>query len=467
MLLHQRLSSVVRPQLLMAGVVAIGGVKLVEPTWRPATLGSRVAGVAKPAAQSEPLGPPLAEPMQIISQRGVVELTLEAAPAPITVAGQTFISNVYNGQYIPPVFRLRRGEELQLRLINKIGPADVQIDETQGTNLHYHGMSISPRPPADDIYITIPSLPMIEGGEISSSHTGGHTITMRDNFVYEYRWQVPEDHAQGALWYHSHAHGQAEPQILSGLSGMFIIEGLVRDYYPWLAGVKERVLLLKDIELPGADDGDPKTKTINGQTNPTIAMPANEPQLWWIGNVGADSYFDLELEGHTFWVLDRDGNILDRPVRESHLLIPPGARYAVFVEPTSAGKFRLHSRAVDTGPQGDPNPEVVIATVAVDRQSPFGTQRLRRDQAPGIPLPTLLGRTSPLQDLRRRRITGQRTITFSESADGDTFYLEGRQWDPDRIDTTVQVGDVEEWTILNTTGEVHAFHIHQLDFLVT
>ena len=364
-----------------------------------------------------------------------------------------------DGQYIPPVFRLRRGEELQLRLVNKIGPADVQIDGTQGTNLHYHGMSISPRPPADDIYITIPSLQMIEDGASRSLHAGSHTMTMRDNFVYEYRWRVPEDHAQGAFWYHSHAHGQAEPQVLSGLSGMFIIEGLLRDYYPWLASVKERVMLLKDIELPGADDGDPKTKTINGQTNPTIAMGTNEPQVWWIGNVGADAFFDLELEGHTFWVLDRDGNILDRPVRESHLFIPPGARYTVFVEPKSTGRFRLRSREVNTGPQGDPNPDVVLATVAVDGRLSRGLSS-RVDQGPGVPLPTRLCRVSPLEDLKRRPITGRRTITFSESADGNTFYLDNRQWDPDRIDTTVQIGDVEEWTILNTTSEFHVTEVN-------
>ena len=30
-----------------------------------------------------------------------------------------------------------------------------------------------------------------------------------------------------------------------------------------------------------------------------------------------------------------------------------------------------------------------------------------------------------------------------------------------------QVGDVEEWTVRNVTGEHHVFHIHQTDFLVT
>lgn len=31
----------------------------------------------------------------------------------------------------------------------------------------------------------------------------------------------------------------------------------------------------------------------------------------------------------------------------------------------------------------------------------------------------------------------------------------------------MRLGDIEEWTIINRTGERHVFHIHQLDFLVT
>ena len=89
--------------------------------------------VASPVAQ-DALGPPLLQPQMIVANSGVVALTLEAAPSVITVQDRTFTSNVYNGQYTPPVFRLRRGDELQLRLVNRIGPADVQIDETQATN---------------------------------------------------------------------------------------------------------------------------------------------------------------------------------------------------------------------------------------------------------------------------------------------------------------------------------------------
>ena len=283
-----------------------------------------------------PWEPALVEPQIISAHHGVAELTLEAAPSKITVADQSFISNVYNGQYIPPVFRLRRGDELQLRLVNRIGPADVQIDGTQATNLHYHGMSVSPRPPADDIYVTIPSLKMIEDPSLVHQHPG---MQMRDNYVYEYRWKVPEDHDQGPFWYHSHAHGQAEGQVLSGLSGMFMVDGFINDWYPWLNSAQERILVLKDIDLPGAQDGDPKTKTINGQKNPTIEMTRAQPQVWQVGNVGADAFFDMEAEGLEFWVLSRDGNPLAKPYKETHLWLPPGARMTVFISPQKAGQF--------------------------------------------------------------------------------------------------------------------------------
>ncbi len=413
--------------------------------------------------ESEALGPPLAEPQIVFSRNGILELTLTAEPSVITIDDKTFLSNVYNGRYIPPVFRLRRGDELQLRLVNKIGPADVQIDETQASNLHYHGMSVSPRPPADDIYLVIPSLQMIEVPTLAHNHNG---MTMRDNYVFEYRWRVPEDHDQGPFWYHSHAHGDAEPQVLSGLSGLFMIDGFINDFYPALNGAEERILVLKDIELPGAGDDDPKSKTINGQKNPTIAMTRGQPQIWQVGNVGADAFFDLEVEGLAFWVLSRDGNPLERPYRTTRLWLPPGARSTVFINTTTVGQHRIISRAVDTGPQGDPNPEVRLGTVVVERPLQI-FDGLRHPQLdPGTPLSTRRGVTSAATTLRNQPIVRRRVITFSESEDGNTFFLDGQQWSPDRDDAVARVGDVEEWTVRNVSGEHHVFHIHQTDFLV-
>ena len=409
------------------------------------------------------LGPPLVEPQTVLPTGGVAELTLEAAPSRITVADQSFTSNVYNGQYIPPVFRLRRGDELRLRLVNRIGPADVQIDGTQATNMHYHGMSVSPLPPADDIYIVIPSLQMIQNPGSAHNHTG---MQVRDNFVFEYRWRVPPDHEMGPFWYHSHAHGQAEDQVLSGLSGMFMIDGFIAESYPSLSSAQERILLLKDIQLPGSDDSDPKSKTINGQKNPTIRMTRGQPQIWQIGNVGADAFFDLEVEGLDFLVLARDGNAFEAPVRERRLFIPPGARYTVFITAAAVGQYKVFSRAVDTGPQGDPNPDVRLGTVVVDAptQILFGLPDGVRE--PGTSMPTRRGEKAAAALLREQNIARRRVITFSESADGNSFFINDQQWSPDRDDAVTQIGDVEEWTVRNVSGEHHVFHIHQTDFLV-
>ena len=148
------------------------------------------------------------EPEVLESKGGVLNVTLRQSPASVVVAGRRFTSNVFNESYIPPVLKLRRGDRLALTLQNRIGPADNQIDVPMETNLHYHGMSITPIAPGDDVFL----------------HVGSGAD-------YLYEWDVPASHAQGAHWYHPHAHGLVETQILSGMSGMLVIDGLL-DHYP-------------------------------------------------------------------------------------------------------------------------------------------------------------------------------------------------------------------------------------------
>jgi len=73
----------------------------------------------------------------------VLAVTLTAKPSKVEVAGRTFVTNVYNGMYIPPVLRLKRGDELQLKLVNETGRGGLEIEKPQMTNLHLsrHGHS--------------------------------------------------------------------------------------------------------------------------------------------------------------------------------------------------------------------------------------------------------------------------------------------------------------------------------------
>ena len=44
------------------------------------------------------------------------------------------------------------------------------------------------------------------------------------------------------------------------------------------------------------------------------------------------------------------------------------------------------------------------------------------------------------------------------------FLINGKAFDHDRVDQTMRLGDVEEWTITNDSDEWHTFHIHVNDF---
>jgi FtsP/CotA-like multicopper oxidase with cupredoxin domain len=82
----------------------------------------------------------------------------------------------------------------------------------------------------------------------------------------------------------------------------------------------------------------------------------------------------------------------------------------------------------------------------------------------------------PLQTIKESEITNRRTVTFSATApEADAaghwrefaFFIDGKKFNPSRIDQRVKLGAVEEWTIVNThEHDDHVFHIHTNPFQV-
>jgi hypothetical protein len=110
----------------------------------------------------------------------------------------------------------------------------------------------------------------------------------------------------GLYWYHAHHHGRAQRQVMGGLSGGLVIDGLL-DPLPQRAGITERVMLLDDIRitpqgsLPDDDSASsPSIRMVNGQINPTLLIRPSETQLLRIGNIGTDLYYRLKLDEHGF-----------------------------------------------------------------------------------------------------------------------------------------------------------------------
>ena len=369
-----------------------------------------------------------ANPPEIASANGVLNGLLTVAPARVRVGSKQVVTTVYNRLLMPPLLRVQPGDQVQLQLRN---------DAAQSANIHYHGFQVTPLGSGDNVFLD---------------------ITPATTFSYDF--EIPADHPPGLYWYHPHVHPEVNPQIAGGLSGGIIVGNILAPF-PELAGITERVLLLKDTKIRkdkvvrNPDPTGPTTRTINGLFKPRIHIQAGELQFWRIGNIGANIYYKLTLPQHVFHVIARDGNLKNRLVRKETLLIPPAARYEVLVRGAKPGRYPLQAQRFSTG--GDDYPAQRLATIV---------SRGPRVANP-IPLPTSF---PSVPDLRRAPIARNRVITFANANNSTNpakqFTINGKFYNHNRIDTTVRLGSVERWTIRNTADELHVFHIHQTDFQV-
>jgi FtsP/CotA-like multicopper oxidase with cupredoxin domain len=156
------------------------------------------------------------DPAAVASRDGVLALTLTAARATVDVVHRPVLAAAYNGAYIPPTLRVRPGDVVRLRLVN---------DLDEATNLHTHGLSVSPLGNSDNAFLHI---------------APGRAL--------DYELRIPATHAPGLYWYHPHPHGRSDEQVRNAMSGALIVEGLL-DPFPELRHVTEHVLLLKDAQI--------------------------------------------------------------------------------------------------------------------------------------------------------------------------------------------------------------------------
>lgn len=375
--------------------------------------------------------PPLLAPTEFRSHDGRLELTLEARRTRVRL-GQTDIdAATYNGVYGGPVLRLHPGDTLSLHLTNSL---------PQPTNIHFHGLNVSPQGHGDN------SIHMVAAGE-----------------AWDYEIAIPKNHPPGVYWFHTHAHEAAERQLMGGLSGTLVVEGF-QDAVPATAPLKERLLALKEFspDRHGKLNRVPKPyhvviKTINGQLMPRIDIQPGESQLWRFSDQTANTYFRMVLEGHRFTVIGRDGQPLAAPEQVAELIIGPSQRTDVIVTAPAAGQFKLVAKPTSTGPAGDmfaqQDMALLVAAAVPGAAPPAPLGALRIVGAPPAPIPG-------------DRIDKQRTVTFSEDPVTGLFFINHVTFDPKRVDLKVPLGAIEEWTVRNSSEELHVFHLHQVHFQV-
>ncbi|HEY9889519.1 MAG TPA: multicopper oxidase family protein [Candidatus Obscuribacterales bacterium] len=386
-------------------------------------------------------------PTRLGSVDGQLAIALTAAEQSVTVAGRSATLLAYNQQVPGPLWEANAGDVVQIDFHNQL---------TSPTNLHFHGLHIPPTGTADNPFLTIPP-----------GATG------------RYEFTIPAAHPGGLFWYHPHHHGMVAEQVFGGLAGAFIVRGAV-DQIPEIQAASEAVLVLQDFDLTWRGQRQAPTPmwrrwgregnliTVNGDRAPTLTLTSGGLLRLRLLNASPSRFYRLRLENHPWHLIGLDGGALPAPVElDTDLILAPGERadllvagdrppdrYTLLSWPDDRGLTAMMGGMGEQhrGDRGGPPAPTPLAQIQ------YGAATA----AAAVPLPTTLIPATPLANPVRRR----EFILDHGLDDGQYFLINGRGFDHDRVDTTVTLGTVEDWHIINRAGMDHPFHIHTNAFQI-
>ena len=361
---------------------------------------------------------------------------LQVKEARLRLNGTPVTLLTYNGMYPGPTIPAARGETLSLRLVNmlpKTTETNILGHTRNITNLHTHGLHVSPSGKADNM------MRMAAPGE---------TL----DYLYHLDFEEP-----GHLnFYHPHVHGSVAEQYWGGLAGPLVVEDPAAGP---LADLETHVMMLKDLTIANGVP-EPYSSTsqfmrgkegkmvmVNGRVNPVLSIRPGQVQRWQIVNACNARFFKLSLDRHFLWLIGTDGGLLDKPYQLSSILLSPGERIDVLVRADQGGgNFKLLSLPYDRG-GGSSLQQVTLLTLAYSGLTSGDTlPALINPQAARLSLNLS---TLPTRQLTLSMMMGKGYINGISFTGMDHAYK-----------IASHLGGYEIWEIYNQSGMAHPFHQH-------
>jgi FtsP/CotA-like multicopper oxidase with cupredoxin domain len=184
-----------------------------------------------------------------------------------------------NPRFIAPLINAAPGDTVRISLHNDL-PSEQGCPETgasadqpkcyNSTNLHSHGLWVSPTGNSDNVLLSIDP-----------------------GVSFQYEYNIPADHPAGTFWYHPHRHGATAVQTGSGMAGALVIHG---------------------DRKPSPD--------VNGDLDTLLVTPAGKPytertlvfvQIPYACHFGADGKVKTDAQGTIDWTCaaDETGKVED------------------------------------------------------------------------------------------------------------------------------------------------------------
>ena len=310
-------------------------------------------GAARPAL---PIPPEIR-----MDTRGVITFSARVGAASFG-PGRPTATYGYNGAFLGPALRLRRGKTVTIDFTNHL---------PEPTTVHWHGLII----PGD-----------VDGGPHHPVAPG-------------VRWQpsLSIDQPAATLWFHPHFYPTTAAQVIKGLAGLMIIDDDDTDRLalPSRWGVDDIPLIIQDrrftpdgqffqrMNITAVTNGYVgDVALVNGARYPEARTARGWVRLRLLDGSNARGYLLKASDGRSLFVVGSDGGLLESPVEMKQIMIYAGERFEVLVDCRSGTPFDLVAE-----PAGAP----IMRLPPFDGPVPLVTIRPDGAEGPGQ-LPTLLAK---------------------------------------------------------------------------
>ena len=352
----------------------------------------------------------------------IAEYVLDAQSGQTNFVGNRLTETLgYNGTYLGPVLRIRKGEKVNILVRNHL---------SFPTTIHWHGL-------------------LVDGEQDGGPHQGIQPgESWNPSFIV--------DQPAATLWYHPHFAGSTADQVYYGLAGLMYIEDDISDQLnlPKEYGINDIPLIVQDrsfnsdgsfdyqISMMGVVPGD--TILINGSVNPLLNVNRGNIRFR-ILNASNSQTFEYKLsDGSKFQQIASDGGFLEAPVTRQSIVLSPGERAEVIIDFSQTTKSSV---------------SLMIGSKSVMKINITGKESDTTE------IPETLTAVEPIT-------VGNNPVTrvFELQSMGINGTINDKTFDMDRIDEDVNLNETEIWIIRNTGGMMqtggHPFHVHSTQFQV-
>ncbi|SHN08945.1 Multicopper oxidase with three cupredoxin domains (includes cell division protein FtsP and spore coat protein CotA) [Actinacidiphila paucisporea] len=410
-----------------ASAIGAGGLLLSAPRSSAAvTTGIDPASIAKYARRMPRL--PALLPHAVSPTTDYYRVTMKEAQAEVVPGFLTEV-NTFDGHFPGPVLHARSGRRVVVTQTNRLGVP---------VSVHLHGAHV---PSSSD------------GAPMDLIATDGGTKT------YTY----PNQQSHANLWFHDHAHHTESETVFRGLTATYLLRDDVETRLGLPSGRYDVPVSIRDarfdedgqLHYEMNDFANRQVILANGRAWPYFEVAARKYRFRFYNTANLRSFALALADGSPITLIGTDGGLLAAPFQTTSVTLSPGERADVVIDfsryPVGT---ELELRNVIPQPPGQP--------VDVAQVLQFRVTRTASDTSV---VPAALRTLPPLPPATVERSF---SLLMDETPPQPAYaYINGKEFDDQRIDTTITYGTTEVWTVTNANLRApHNFHIHLVQFRV-